>query len=144
MVGMGHINKRGRVENMRSLQRRKQDVWFTTATKSDSHIEKTTTYSNPIKKRCSVSSTSGAPHELPVGVVTEYSRYLIIYDMDFQPEEGTLLFVDKIPELTATGKLRVDINGNPYTTPDYVIAKNARTLKGTVARYGIKKIAGDE
>ena len=129
---------------MRSLQRRKQNVWFTKATKSDSSIEGTITYSNPELHRVTVSNTSGAPHELSVGIVSEYSRYIINFDREFNPEEGMLLFVDKVPDLTTTGKLRVDINGNPYTTPDYVLAKILDTQKGTIARYGIKKIAGDE
>ena len=101
---------------MRSLARRKQDVWIT-------------------------KETRGTPHELPVGIVAEYSRYLISYDRGLELEEGDLLFVDITPDLTPNGALRVDINGTPYTSPDYVVSNIMDTAKGTIARYGIRKIA---
>lgn len=129
---------------MRSLQKRKQDVWITKSTKSDASIEGRTTYSKPVKKRFTVSNTSGTPHELPVGVVAEYSRYIVNFDRDFELEEGMELFVDKEPLLNNVGELVVDINGNAYTKPDYVVSHIMDTSKGTIARYGIKKIAGDE
>lgn len=129
---------------MRSLQRRKQDVWITKATKSDDSIEGTVTYSKPIKKRFTVSNTSGTPHELPVGIVAEYSRYIVNYDRSFSLEEGMMLFVDKTPELDKNKELAVDENGEAVTKPDYVVSHIIDTQKGTTARYGIKKIAGDE
>lgn len=128
---------------MRSLQRRKQDIWITKATRSDESIEGRTYYSKPIKIRASVSNTSGTPHELPVGIVAEYSRYFISFDNDLTIEEGMCLFVDKIPQLTVNGYLETDYNGNPYTKPDYVVSHIMRTAKGTIFRYGIRKIAGD-
>ena len=127
---------------MRSLQRRKQDVWITTETRSDSSIEGSVSYSKPVKIRVTVSNTSGTPHELPVGIVAEYSRYLVSFDRDLVLNEGDLLFVDITPDITANGALRVDINGNPYTAPDYVVSNIMDTQKGTIARYGIKRIAG--
>lgn len=129
---------------MRSLQRRVQPVWFCEATTDDSSIEPRKRYSKPEVHYVAVSNTSGTPHELPVGIVAEYSRYFVSYDRDFHPEEGTMLFVDKEPDLTVTGELRVDINGNPYTTPDYVLTHIMDTQLGTIARYGIRKIAGNE
>lgn len=128
---------------MRSLQRRKQDIWICTASTIDTDIEGLTRYSKPEKHRVTVSNTSGTPHELPAGIVPEYNRYFISYDRDFNPKEGQVLFVDKEPQLTYNGNLDVDINGTPYTKPDYVITHIMNTSKGTIARYGIKKIAGD-
>lgn len=129
---------------MRSLQRRQQPIWICETRTDDTGIEPITSYTKPQKYFVAVSNTSGTPHELPVGVVAEYSRYFISYDRDFKPKEGMVLFVDKVPELTVTGDLRVDINGVPYTKPDYVLTHILDTAKGTIARYGIKKIAGDD
>ena len=129
---------------MRSLQRRKQDVWLTTATKDDATIEGTVTYSKPEKHRVTVSNTSGTPHELSVGIVAEYSRYIVSYDRDFNPKEGTQVFVDRTPQLDKNKELEVDENGVAITKPDYVLSHIMDTSKGTIARYGLKKIAGDE
>ena len=128
---------------MRSLQRRKQNVWICKAYINDTSVEPYTSYSNPVKIRVTVSNTSGTPNELPVGSVTEYSRYFISYDRNFKPEEGMVLFVDREPQLTITGKLATDLSGHPYTKPDYVLTHIMDTERGTIARYGIKKIAGD-
>lgn len=129
---------------MRSLQRRKQDVWLTVATKSDDTIEGSVSYSKPERHSVTVSNTSGTPHELSVGIVAEYSRYIVSYDRDFNPKEGTQVFVDKQPELDENKELAVDENGIALTTPDYVLSHIMDTAKGTIARYGLKKIAGDE
>ena len=130
-------------KSMRSLQRRKQNVWFCWANIDDSRIEPQVTYTKPVKVRVTVSNTSGTPHELPVGTVAEYSRYFISFDRDFKPQEGMVMFVDREPQLTITGNLATDLSGNPYTKPDYVLTHVMDTAQGTIARYGIKKIAGD-
>lgn len=129
---------------MRSLQRRKQDVWATTATLDDSTVEGSISYSNPVHFMASVSNTSGTPNELPVGIVAEYSRYLVSYDRDLELEEGTNLFIDRTPQLNQDGSLTVDENGVPLVSPDYVVSHIMDTMKGTIARYGIRKIAGED
>lgn len=129
---------------MRSLQRRKQKIWVCTSTVDDSHSEPKTTYSKPIMYRVTVSNTSGTPHELPVGVVAEYSRYFISFNRNFHPKEGMLLYVDRIPVLDKDGELVLKSNGEPIVKPDYVLSHIMDTSKGTIARYGIRKIAGTE
>lgn len=127
---------------MRSIKRRKQDVWVTEETRDDSTIEGTSTYSKPEKHRFTVSSTSGTPNELAVGIVAEYNRYIVSYDRSFKAKEGMLLFVDIDPELDEFGELVLNENGEPNTKPDYVLTHVMDTKKGTLARYGIKKVAG--
>lgn len=133
---------------MRSLQRRKQEIWCVEATRDDSTIEGSMVYGKPEKHMMSVSNTSGTPHELPVGIVAEYSRYIVSFDRDFQPHEGLMVFIDIEPRLVESGehKGELEINeetGKPYTEPDYVVTHLMDTQKGTIARYGIKKVAGD-
>lgn len=128
---------------MRSIKRRKQDVWVTEETRDDSTIEGTSTYSKPEKHRFTVSATSGTPNELAVGIVAEYSRYIISYDRDFIAKEGMLLFVDIEPELDENGELVLNEDGEPNTKPDYVLSHVMDTKRGTLARYGIRKVAGD-
>ena len=129
---------------MRSLRRRKQNIWICKASIDDSHMEPITTYSKPEMHRVSVSNTSGTPHELPVGLVSEYTRYFVSFDRDFHPEEGMVLFVDRKPELDDNGELILGENGEPNVKPDYVLTHIMDTARGTIARYGIKKIAGEE
>ena len=129
---------------MRSLRRRKQNIWICKVSIDDSHMEPVTKYSKPEKHRVSVSNTSGTPHELPVGLVSEYTRYFVSFDRDFHPEEGMVLFVDREPELDDNGELILGENGEPNVKPDYVLTHIMDTARGTIARYGIKKIAGDE
>lgn len=133
---------------MRGLQRRKQEIWCVEATRDDSTIEGSMVYGKPEKHMMSVSNTSGTPHELPVGIVAEYSRYLVSFDRDFQPHEGLMVFIDIKPRLVESGehKGELEVNeetGKPYTEPDYVVTHLMDTQKGTIARYGIKKVAGD-
>jgi len=133
---------------MRSLQKRKQDIWCVEAVRNDETIEGSMVYSKPEKHRMTVSNTSGTPHELPVGIVAEYSRYIVSFDRDFQPHEGLMLFIDVVPRLIASGEhkgeLEIDSEtGKPYTEPDYVVSNIIDTQKGTIARYGIKKVAGE-
>lgn len=130
---------------MRSLRRRKQDIWICEASTVDEEMEVQTVYSKPVKYRVSVSNTSGTPHELPAGIVPEYSRYIVSYNRRFHPKEGSVLFIDKKPQIDrTTGYLALDENGDPYTAPDYVLTHIMDTYRGTIARYGIKKIAGED
>lgn len=133
---------------MRSLQRRKQEIWCVEATRDDSTIEGSMVYGKPEKHMMSVSNTSGTPHELPVGIVAEYSRYIVSFDRDFQPHEGLMVFIDITPRLIKSGEHEGELEtneetGKPYTEPDYVVTHLMDTQKGTIARYGIKKVAGD-
>ena len=129
---------------MRSLMRRKQYIWTVDAVRNDETVEGGMTYGKPVKYHMAVSNTSGTPHELPVGIVAEYSRYIVSYDRDFKPSEGLMLFIDVVPRIGGDGYLENDPEtGEPYTTPDYVLSHIIDTQKGTIARYGIKKVAGD-
>lgn len=130
---------------MRNATRRKQEVWFVSRQKDDSGIEPVYTYGKPEKHRMSVSSTSGTPAEMNFGILPTYDRYMISYDRDFHPVEGTYLYVDKIPEIDAeTGELVLTENDEPTVKPDYILDRIYDTQKGILARYGIKKISAED
>lgn len=129
---------------MRSATRRKQDIWFVSREKDDSHMNPSYVYSKPEKHRFSVSSTTGSPLEMGFGILPNYDRYIVSYDRDFHPVEGTLLYVDRTPELDENGYLTLGEDGNPTVMPDYILDSIADTQKGILARYGIKKVGGDE
>lgn len=130
---------------MRNATRRKQDVWFVTREKDDSGIEPVYVYGKPEKHRMSVSPTSGSPMEFNFGLLPTYDRYMISYDRKFHPEEGVLLYVDKVPEIDPdTKELIVDENNEPTVKPDYVLDRIYDTQKGVLARYGIRKISDKE
>lgn len=125
---------------MRSSTRRKQDIWFVTRTKDDSDLTSSYTYGIPEKHRFSVSSTSGMPTEMNFGILPSYDRYIISYDREFHPVEGTFLFVDVTPTLNLDGTLQLGEDGEPVTKPDYILDRILDTQKGILARYGIKKV----
>ena len=125
---------------MRNATRRQQDVWFVDRTKDDSGSEPTYIYGKPEKHRLSVSPTSGSPMEFNFGLLPTYDRYMVSYDRDFHPKEGTYLYVDKTPEIdTETGELVLTESDEPTVKPDYILDRIYDTQKGVLARYGIRK-----
>ena len=55
------------------------------------------------------------------------------------------VWVDKIPQIDDLGSLVMAEDGiTPVTPPDYTLKKIIDTAKGSVARYGIKKVGGSE
>lgn len=127
---------------MRNSTRRKQDVWFVSREKDDSRVEPMYIYGIPEKHRMSVSPTSGSPTEMVFGLLPTYDRYMISYDRNFHPEEGTFLYVDKTPEIDPdNGTLILDDDNAPTVKPDYVLDRIYDTQKGVLARYGIRKVS---
>lgn len=132
---------------MRSPSRLKQRVWFSKITEDSSSIDPVITYSKPIMKRFTVSATAGTPEEISAGIVPTYDRYITSYDREFckVAEEGMAVWVDKVPQIDDLGNLVMSDDGiTPVTPPDYTLKKIIDTAKGSVARYGIKKVGGSE
>ena len=131
---------------MRSNSRQKQRVWFSKITEDSSSIDPVISYNKPIMKNFTVSSTAGLPEEIAAGIVPTYDRYISSYDREFckVAEEGMAVWVDKIPKIDDSGNLVLDEDGVPVTPPDYVLKKIIDTARGSVARYGIKKVGGSE
>lgn len=130
---------------MRSNSRQKQIVWFSKITEDSSRIDPVISYSKPIMKRFTVSATAGLPEEIAAGIVPTYDRYITSYDREFCEiaEEGMAVWVDKIPKIDDSGNLVMDEDGVPVTPPDYVLKKIIDTARGSVARYGIKRVGGE-
>ena len=132
---------------MRSPSRLKQKVWFAKIIEDSSSIDLLITYSKPIVKKFTVSSTAGTPEELAAGIVPTYDRYITSYDREFCEiaEEGMAVWVDVTPQLDNSGNLVMEEDGiTPVTPPDYVLKKIIGTQRGKVFRYGISKIGGSE
>lgn len=132
---------------MRSPSRQKQRVWFSKITEDSSSIDSVISYSKPIMKKFTVSATAGTPEETAAGIVPTYDRYITSYDRSFCDiaEEGMAVWVDKIPQIDDFGNLVMSDDGiTPVTPPDYTLKKIIDTAKGSVARYGIKKVGGSE
>lgn len=145
---------------MRNIKRQMQDIWFCDFEEKLDGIDLVKVYGKPEKHRMTVSATSGVVQGFGAGFSLEYSRYITSYERNFKPTEGMMLFIDTVPDLDADGNLRMieveetdldgtvvtDEDGNPvvhmeYTTaPDYMLQKIMDSQKGTVARYGIKKV----
>ena len=132
---------------MRSPSRLKQKVWFSKIEEVIEGIDTVQRYSKPIMKRFTVSATAGTPEEISAGIVPTYDRYITSYDRSFCDiaEEGMAVWVDKIPKIDDLGSLVMAEDGiTPITPPDYTLKKIIDTARGSVARYGIKKVGGSE
>lgn len=130
---------------MRSLTRQKQWIWFTTVTEENNGIDTIEKYSSPIKKKMTVSATSGTPEEIKSGLVLNYDRYITSFDREFKPQEGDRVFVDRIPALDENGSIALDKDGvTPVVSPDYVVVKIIDTMKSNVSRFGIKRVDANE
>lgn len=132
---------------MRSNSRQKQRVWFSKIEEVIEGIDTVQRYSKPIMKRFTVSATAGTPEEISAGIVPIYDRYITSYDREFCKiaEEGMAVWVDKVPQLDDSENLVMAEDGiTPVTPPDYTLKKIIDAAKGSVARYGIKKVGGSE
>lgn len=132
---------------MRSLSRLKQFVWFSKVREIQVGIDTINQYSKLIEKKFTISPNSGTPEEISAGIVPTYDRYITSYDREFckVAEEGMAVWVDKVPQIDDLGNLVMSDDGiTPVTPPDYTLKKIIDTAKGSVARYGIKKVGGSE
>lgn len=125
---------------MRSLLKDRQKVWFSAGTRKVIGLDTVFTYTKPVCKRVTVSATTGYPEELSSGLAPDYDRVIVCYDRNFQPAEGTFLWVDDVPALDASGNLITRDGRTPLVLPDYVLKRVFDTQQGTVARFGISKM----
>ena len=128
---------------MRNLIRQTQELYFSVKTFQTVGIDEVSVYSKPEMHKFSVSASATTVEQYANGIVPDYERYITSFDRDFDPIEGTQVWVDVLPELDANGDLVLDRDGNPTVMPDYTLRREVNTKMGTVARYLIKK-NGDE
>lgn len=127
---------------MRSRVRDRQKVWFSKITEKKDGIDTVQEYSNPIMRRLTVSSGTGAPSQISAGLVVDYEREITSYDKSLRGviQEGDAVFVDVEPQINEDGTLTMGEDGyTPVTPPDYRISAIFKTQKGNVDVYGIKK-----
>lgn len=144
---------------MRSPVRKIQNIWFCSVTETNDGVSLKKTYSKPEKHRFRVSPTMGYVRGTTIGLNLIYDRYVDCYDRSFNPPEGTMCFVDIIPELDSDGYLAtrevpeyeldgtqaVDDNDDPITRteyvtePDYIIKRVLNTQRGVVARFVLER-----
>ena len=131
---------------MRSRVRDRQKVWFVTVTEKKVGIDTVQEYSNPIMRKLTVSAGTGAPTQISAGLVVDYDREITSYDKSLRSEveEGSVCWVDVIPEISEDGSLVMSDDGvTPTVPPDYRVDKIFSTARGRVDVLGIKKIGGN-
>lgn len=131
---------------MRSRGRDRQRVWFVGVEEKKIGIDTVQEYGNPIMRKLMVSSGSGNPIEISAGLVLNTDRAFISYDKSLrsQIKEGTVCWVDVIPEISEDGNLVMSDDGiTPTVPPDYRIDEKHVTQKGLVDAYGINEIGGN-
>ena len=131
---------------MRSPVRDRQPIYFSTITEKKAGIDTVQEYSNPIMRKLTVSAGTGAPTQISAGLVVDYDREITSYDKSLRSEvtEGSVCWVDVIPEISEDGGLVMSDDGvTPTVPPDYRVDKIFSTAKGNVDVFGIKKIGGN-
>ena len=131
---------------MRSPVRDRQPIYFSTITEKKVGIDTIQEYSNPIMKKLTVSAGTGAPTQISAGLVVDYDREITSYDKSLRSEvtEGSVCWVDVIPEIAEDGSLVMSDDGvTPTVPPDYRVDKIFQTARGRVDVLGIKKIGGN-
>lgn len=130
---------------MRSPVMQRQKVWFSTITENKVGIDTIQEYSNPIMRKLTVSAGTGAPTQISAGLVVDYDREITSYDKTLRSEvtEGSVCWVDAIPEISEDGSLVMSDDGvTPTVPPDYRVDKIFSTARGRVDVLGIKRIGG--
>lgn len=132
---------------MRSPVRDRQPVYFSTITEKKVGIDTVQEYSNPIMRKLTVSAGTGAPSQISAGLVVDYDREIVSYSKSLRSEveEGSVCWVDVIPEISDDGSLVMSDDGvTPTVPPDYRVDKIFSTARGRVDVFGIKKIGGNQ
>ena len=131
---------------MRSPFKDRQPVYFSTITEKKSGIDTIQEYSKPIMAKLTASAGTGAPSQISAGLVVDYDRELVSYSKSLRSEveEGSVCWVDVIPEISEDGSLVMSDDGvTPTVPPDYRVDKIFQTARGRVDVLGIKKIGGN-
>lgn len=131
---------------MRSRGRDRQRVWFVGVEEKKIGIDTVQEYGKPIMRKLMVSSGGGNPIEISAGLVLNTDRAFTSYDKSLrsQIKEGTVCWVDVIPEISEDGNLVMSDDGiTPTVPPDYRIDEKHVTQKGLVDAYGINEIGGN-
>ena len=130
---------------MRSPVKDRQLVYFSTITEKKVGIDTIQEYSKPVIAKLTASAGTGAPSQISAGLVVDYDRELTSYDKKLrrQIEEGSVCWVDVIPEIADDGNLVLSADGvTPTVPPDYRVEKIFSTARGKVDVLGIKRIGG--
>lgn len=130
---------------MRSPVKDRQPVYFSTITEKKNGIDTVQEYGKPIMEKLTASAGTGAPSQISAGLVVDYDRELTSYDKKLRGhiEEGSVCWVDVIPEIADDGNLVLSADGvTPTVPPDYRVEKIFSTARGKVDVLGIKKIGG--
>lgn len=131
---------------MRSPVRDRQPIYFSTITEKKVGIDTIQEYSKPIMAKLTASAGTGAPSQISAGLVVDYDRELVSYSKSLRSEveEGSVCWVDVIPEISEDGSLIMSDDGvTPTVPPDYRVDKIFSTARGRVDVLGIKKIGGN-
>lgn len=132
---------------MRSPIKDSQPVYFSTITEKKVGINTIQEYGKPIMAKLTASAGTGAPSQISAGLVVDYDRELTSYNKSLRSEveEGSVCWVDVIPEIAEDGSLvMADDEVTPTVLPDYRVDKIFSTAKGNVDVFGIKKIGGNQ
>ena len=132
---------------MRSRSRDRQKIWFSNVTEKKVGIDTVQEYGKPIMRKLTVSAGTGAPTQISAGLVVDYDREITSYYKSLRSEvtEGSVCWVDVIPEISEDGSLVMSDDGvTPTVPPDYRVDKIFSTARGRVDVFGIKKIGGNQ
>ena len=131
---------------MRMNNRNKQPIWYAlyTETKEEydeygnaygygyqptgNQVSTYADYANPVQIMANVSPAKGNVMAREFGDDDLYDKVIAVEEPDTPINEYAVLWIDTVPELDATGALKVNANGEIVTPWDYIVRKVARSL----------------
>lgn len=85
-------------------------------------------YSEPFKILGNISAAQGEIQSRQFGESETYDKVIVLDNPSVPIDEYSILWVDRMPELTEDGKLALDESGAAVTPHDYIVKKVARSL----------------
>lgn len=132
---------------MRSLERDKQNIWVCRPTGKHEILddegystgEYVDTFSKPIKYRIGINPTIGDAKFSPYGTTQDLRREMTTTNKNMQIAIGDYVYVDVVPKFDDLGNLKLNDEGIPTVSADYMVTAVMNSQNGSVVRYGITR-----
>lgn len=116
---------------MRCLERNKQTFYyclFGVSEQKDIYGNTVKSFGEAVEMKANISPATGAVQVEQFGTAVEYDKVIVTDDVNCPIDENTVLFIDKEPEFTQSGR----------PIHDYVVKRVARSLNSV--SYAVSKV----
>lgn len=100
--------------------------------------EYTVKYTAPLELKANISAAVGETNTRQFGEGEQYDKVIVMDTPDAPIDEHSVLWIDTIPQLTESGELACNEDGEVITPWDYEVKKVARSLNSV--SYAVRKV----